>query len=408
MMTELGRVTEEVKTRCGSAEADEIVYGVDRSMGLKPGPKYVSADLTRYKMIEEGMFAYNPMRLNIGSIGYCSHKHAAGLVSPDYVVFKCDGNNLSSDFLYWYIQSEDWKTWTESAGVGSVRTRIYYRELAKMPITLPPIDIQNKIAHTLGVLDSKIQVNHNINQTLESIAQTIFKSWLVDFDPVKAKMEGREPEGIDAETAGLFPDKLVESELGMIPYGWEIESLSGIAKFLNGLALQKYPANEEEPAYPVLKIAELRGGFGDRTNRANKDVPGEYIVQDGDIIFSWSGSLLVKQWSLGEAALNQHLFKVTSVAYPKWFYYQWILHHLPQFQSIAAGKATTMGHIQRKHLDEAKVLVPPLELMRSVDTVLQPILAMQLENDLNSRTLGLLRETLLPKLISGEIQFPME
>jgi len=317
-------------------------------------------------------------------------------------------NRSDSHYLYYYLVSPYGQHQISLQTVGAVQAKLPLYGLGNIPVPWPGQNTRESMVDILGSIDDKIHLNHQINQTLESVAQTIFKSWFVDFDPVKAKLEGREPEGMDAETAALFPDRLAESELGLIPEGWEIKSLSGVATFLNGLALQKYPATEGEPYYPVLKIAELRSGFGARTNRANTDVPNDYIVQDGDIIFSWSGSLLVKQWSLGEAALNQHLFKVTSDSYPKWFYYQWVLHHLPEFQSIAAGKATTMGHIQRKHLDEAKVLVPSQDLMRSADSLIHTILEMQLNNDLTSRTLSNLRDVLLPKLISGEIQIPTE
>jgi len=330
-------------------------------------------------------------------------------VNQHVAIIRPNPDEFNPFFLWYWLVAQRTQEWLlVLASSGATRNALTKGMIEDLQVPKPHIDTQNYVAETLNYLTDQIHLNQQINQTLESIAQTIFKSWFVDFDPVKAKMVGREPEGMDAETAALFPDNLVESEIGMIPEGWEVKPLSGIATFLNGLALQKYPASEGDPYFPVLKIAELRGGFGSRTNKANTDVPNNYIVQDGDIIFSWSGSLLAKQWSLGEAALNQHLFKVTSDSYPKWFYYQWILHHLPEFRSIAAGKATTMGHIQRKHLNEAKVLVPPQVLMKSADSILRPILDMQLENDLNSRTLGELRDTLLPKLISGEIQIPME
>jgi type I restriction enzyme, S subunit len=272
------------------------------------------------------------------------------------------------------------------------------------PIAAPwaPLREQQAIAHVLGTLDDKIELNRRMNETLEEMARAIFKSWFVDFDPVKAKMDGRKPYGMDDETAALFPDSFEDSEIGRIPKGWSVHNLDGIAEFLNGLALQKYPAEGPE-ALPVVKIAELRNGISPKSGRASTDVPERYVVADGDLLFSWSGSLLAKLWSGGPGALNQHLFKVTSASHPRWFCYQWVLRHLPEFQRIAADKATTMGHIQRRHLAEAKTVSPPGPVLDGLGATIAPLIDRVVHNSLESRTLGSLRDALLPKLISGEL-----
>ena len=207
-----------------------------------------------------------------------------------------------------------------------------------------------------------------MNRTLEATARAIFKSWFVDFDPVRALIDGRQPEGMDAQTAALFPDAFEDSELGMIPKGWEIKTLDAIAQFLNGLALQKYPP-KDNGHLPVIKIAELRRGITEKSGKASLEIPEEYVIEDGDVLFSWSGSLVNCIWCGGKGALNQHLFKVTSEDYPKWFYYQWINYHLPNFQALAASKATTMGHIKRQHLTEALVIVPDEKILSAIDKV---------------------------------------
>ncbi|MFN5992074.1 MAG: restriction endonuclease subunit S, partial [Dolichospermum sp.] len=240
-------------------------------------------------------------------------------------------------------------------------------------------------------------------ETLEAMAKAIFKSWFVDFDPVSAKRSGRQPAGMDTATADLFPDEFEESSLGLIPKGWELKSLDEIANFLNGLALQKYPPNSEE-YLPVIKIAELRKGITEQSAKASIDIPSDYIVENGDILFSWSGSLVNCIWCGGKGALNQHLFKVTSTKYPKWFYYQWVNYHLPEFQFIAASKATTMGHIQRHHLKEAKVITPSFTLLSSMDKIMNPLFEQVINSNLESHILATLRDTLLPKLMSGEIR----
>ena len=239
-----------------------------------------------------------------------------------------------------------------------------------------------------------------MNETLEEMARAIFKSWFVDFDPVHAKAAGNAPAHMDADTAALFPSSFGDDGL---PEGWVNRPLDEIAEFLNGAAMQKFPSEGRE-FLPVIKIAELRSGLSSNTNRASLNVPEKYVISDGDVLFAWSGSLMQKVWTEGKGALNQHLFKVTSDNYQKWFFFYWIDHHMKWFQSIAASKATTMGHIQRKHLSEAEVCVPNESIMNCASDVISPLLEKQTQNSIESRTLAELRDTLLPKLMSGEIR----
>jgi len=210
---------------------------------------------------------------------------------------------------------------------------------------------------------------------------------------------------VKPEIAALFPDSFEPSELGEIPKGWRVDSLDGIANYLNGLALQKYPP-KNAGTLPVIKIAQLRKGDSYGADLCSANLPTDYIIQDGDVLFSWSGSLEVEIWCGGAGALNQHLFKVTSHRFKKWFFFLWTLHHLNDFRLIAADKATTMGHIQRKHLSDARVLIPSKPLMDSMDNLMDPLVERVVSCRLESRTLAALRDTLLPKLISGELRVP--
>jgi type I restriction enzyme S subunit len=237
--------------------------------------------------------------------------------------------------------------------------------------------------------------------TLEAMARAIFNSWFVDFDPVRAKAQGR-PSGLPEQLSDLFPDGLAESGQGEIPRGWKICGLDEIGRFLNGLALQKYPAMGGV-GLPVIKIAQLRAGNVEGADKASLDIPSDYIIADGDVLFSWSGSLECVLWTGGRGALNQHLFKVTSQTYPKWLYYLWIHHHLREFRHIAAAKATTMGHIQRHHLSGAKVILPTPELLAEAGKHIAPLIDAVISTRLESRALGEIRNALLPKLVSGEL-----
>ena len=296
--------------------------------------------------------------------------------------------------------------------------------LRELEVPVPPLPVQRAIAHILGTLDDKIELLRRMNETLEAMARALFKSWFVDFDPVidnaletgnpipdeikeKAKRRlalGERRKLLPEHIRRLFPDRFVDSELGPIPDGWKIKSLDEIAEYLNGIAWQKYRAKEGEPSLPVIKIRELREGITPASDRASMDVPEEYIVEDGDVLFSWSGSLLVKIWCGGQGVLNQHLFKVSSKRYPKWFYYLWTSEHLDRFRRIAADKATTMGHIKRAHLSESHVIVPDSTLLSQMTSIIEPIIEQRVANEIACRTLANIRDALLPKLVSGEIR----
>jgi type I restriction enzyme S subunit len=291
---------------------------------------------------------------------------------------------------------------------GTTVVGIRQSELRKVNVVSPPLAEQRAIAGVLGALDDKIELLGAQNRTLEAMARTLFRSWFVRFDPVPERAAGAGVLPLSPEVAALFPAALVDSALGPIPQGWRVLPLDEIADYLNGLALQKYPAQSGDEYLPVIKIAELRRGVTENSGRANLDLPAKYIVDDGDVLFSWSGSLEVVLWSGGRGALNQHLFKVTSATFPRWFYYFWTLHHLPEFQAIAASKATTMGHIQRHHLKQAKVIVPPDETLAAMGEIFSPLLERVLSNLKEARTLAALRDELLPRLLSGALRVPPE
>ena len=189
-----------------------------------------------------------------------------------------------------------------------------------------------------------------------------------------------------------------------IPANWTKSSLLGIADYLNGLAMQKYRPAEGAQGLPVLKIKELRQGSCDANSElCSPSIKPEYIVHDGDVIFSWSGSLLVDFWCGGICGLNQHLFKVTSKTYDKWFYYAWTNHHLQKFAAIAADMATTMGHIKREELSKAEVLIPSRSDYERIGSLLAPLYDLVISNRIENRKLASLRDELLPQLMTGQI-----
>ena len=306
--------------------------------------------------------------------------------------------------LYAFLGTQFQETLRVRTVHGSTVDRIPLIEMPSFPIHVPrDITEQCAIAHVLGTLDDKIELNRRMNATLEAMARALFRSWFVDFDPVRAKMEGRDT-GLPKDIADLFPARLVSSQLGEIPEEWQIRPLDSVAHFQNGLALQKFRPSQSEARLPVVKIAQLRTGEADSGEWARATNKREFIIDNGDVVFSWSGSLLVQMWHGGRAALNQHLFKVTSKRYPKWFYLHSILSHFPEFQRIARDKATTMGHIRRHHLTDALCAVPPDRFVNGISRIFERLLERQGVNEVERRTLATLRDALLPRLVSGEMR----
>ncbi len=245
-------------------------------------------------------------------------------------------------------------------------------EIYGIDVEIPSIIEQKKVVKILDSLENKILINNEINDNLEQQAQAIF-----------------EKEFLEVQT---------------LPEGWKQASLIDIAEYLNGLAMQKYRPSDREIGIPVLKIKELRQGCCDDSSElCSPNIKSNYIIHDGDVIFSWSGSLLVDLWCGGICGLNQHLFKVTSTKYDKWFYYAWTKYHLNRFIAVAADKATTMGHIKRDELKKAKVLIPEEGAYKRIGKLLKPTYDLIITNRIENKQLSMARDTLLPMLMAGKI-----
>lgn len=314
----------------------------------------------------------------------------------------CIGRGLSAlsmkngnrEFLYYLIQHNRQRLKQIFESEGTVFGCVNKDGLNNFEVLLPESDSEQRaLSKILTDLDGKIELNYQMIQTLKAITQTLFKQWFVDF-------EFPDDHGRPYRSSG---GKMIDSEVGEIPDGWKVKPLDQVAEFLNGLALQKYPHRGDE-YLPVIKIRELNQGITKSTDKAAVDIGKAYIVDDGDILFSWSGSLQVCIWCDGKGALNQHLFKVTSDDYPKWFYYQWVKFYLPEFQQIAQGKATTMGHIQRHHLSASLVTVPTERTFEMMNRVMVSLMDQVIVNGIEIRKLSAIRDSLLPKLMSGVLR----
>lgn len=361
------------------------------------------------RKVSENDIIYSTVRPSQQHYGFIKEHVKNMLVSTGFSVISVNERKAYPKFIYYCITQNKYTEKLQTIAEQNVSTypTIKPSDLGNLAIPLPPLDVQKRIAGILGALDDRIDVLRRENVVLEQMAQAVFQSWFVDFDIVRAKAAGT-PESevcekyhISPELYALFPSALTPDNL---PLGWEKKSLPEIATYLNGLPLQKFPPKNEDEFLPVIKIAELKARSVVGADKASTDIDSKYIIDDGDVIFSWSGSLAVDIWCCGKGALNQHLFKVFSSDYPKWFYYLWTKSYLFQFQQIAAGKATTMGHIQRAHLEEAKANVPSEKILEVTDKIISPLIEKIIENSKQIRALSATRDALLPKLMNGEIE----
>lgn len=335
-------------------------------------------------------------------------------------------SELEPEYVGYYLRSPIFRQSMLAFSTMSTRASLNNEMISRLEISYPDRKIQKQIANILLSLDEKIAISRAINQTLEQMSQTLFKSWFVDFDPVidnaldagnpipealQSRAELRQKfrnsadfKPLPANIRALFPAEFEETDLGWTPKTWKVESLNRIANFQNGLALQKFrPRNNEEEYLPVLKIADLRAGYINNEERATIDIIDSCKVYDGDMIFSWSGTLMIDIWTGGNAALNQHLYKVTSPKYPQSFYLMWTKQHLSRFQHIAEAKAVTMGHIKKGDLNDSLCLVPSSLLVDKYDSIVGKYFTKIKNQRLLNNELTALRDTLLPKLISGEL-----
>jgi type I restriction enzyme S subunit len=375
-----------------TALCTDISYGYTESAKLeKVGPKFL-----RITDIANG-------RINWGNVPFCpisesdfnKYKLLPGDIviartgattganytikkgDPSYLVFasyliryKIDRTKAEPSFIGQLLRSANWQDYVDAIAGGSAQPGANAKQLGSFEILLPEIPEQTAIASVLSSLDDKIDLLHRQNATLEKMAETLFRQWFVE----EAKEE------------------------------WANRPLSSIAVFLNGLACQKFPPKNELEKLPVLKIKELSEGITDNSDFATTDVKSEYIIMNGDVIFAWSASLMVKIWDGQDCILNQHLFKVTSKDYPKWFYFLWCKFHLSEFISIAASHATTMGHIKRRDLNEAMVSVPSLVEMSEMTLIIEPLIDKLIVNNKQINLLVSYRDNLLKKLMSGDVK----
>lgn len=321
-------------------------------------------------------------------------------IAQDMVALRPHRERVDPDYLLAALRSKEFKEQVEGLHVGTLIPHLKKSDFHRLRVPLPPLLIQQEIGGFYCDLSRRIELNRRMNRTLVAAAAAIFKSWFVDFDPVVAKVDGREPFGMGAETAALFPAHFTESAVGSTPEGWELGSIQQIARYING---RNFTKGATGTGRMVIRIAELNTGLGGSTVFNDVDAHSDNVAFPGDLLFSWSGSLDVYRWHREEALVNQHIFKVVYSEYPQWFVFHHLREAMPLFQGIAADKATTMGHIKREHLSHADVVLPPRPVLDAAGHYIGPLYDKVHQNERESLALTKIRDMLLPRLLSGEL-----
>lgn len=294
-------------------------------------------------------------------------------------LFVSDFHGNDERFVSYFLRCAGLGAHDGAAAVPGINRNVLHR----LPARRPPLQTQRKIAAVLSAYDSLIENNRRRIQCLEETAQRIYREWFVDF---------RYPGHEDV--------RMMNSELGLMPEGWNVRAFSDLGVYVNGFAFK--PADWGTDGPPIIKIRELKNGVTDDTPRFDGNLPAKYVISDGDLLFSWSAHLDAYLWTGGTAWLNQHLFRVDALDdIPTAFLFHALRERMGEFRSLSQG--TTMRHIKRSALSQVMSVIPPPSLRHQFAEFVEPIdgLALALVRETqNSRET---RDLLLPRLVSGEL-----
>ena len=353
-------------------------------------------------------------RCNPGETAYVP----AGLecaLGQNLVLLRADGKKLFPPFLRWLVRGTDW--WEQVGtfiNVGAVFDSLKCADIPNFSMPLPPLAEQKAIAAVLGALDDRIELNRRINATLEAMARALFQSWFVDFDPVRAKLDGRQPVGLDPATAALFPDSFQDSEVGNIPKGWEVAKLKDLTSKIGSGATPRGGSEvyvEEGPALirsqNVYDYEFRWPGLARLTDKSAEELKNVEVMKN-DVLLNITGDSILRTCVVDPAALparvNQHvaIIRATNGISAHYLHLYLVQESMKSFL-IGMSAGATRHAITKGHLESIDVLKPSALVLKAFEQRTTPWFAQIDANRSQSRTLANLRDMLLPKLLSGEL-----
>lgn len=330
-------------------------------------------------------------------------------VGQNLVLLRSKGTKVYPPFLRWLTRGPEWWDQIEKyLNYGAVFDSLKCADVPNIMLTIPPLPEQRRIAHVLGTLDDTIDLNRRMNATLEAMARALFRSWFVDFEPVRAKAEGREPAGMDATTAALFPDAFEESELGEIPKGWRFGSLKDIAS--NPRWGVKPGVAAGETPYIGLEHMPRRSVSIGEWGCAADIQSNKFAFREGEFLF---GKLRPYFHKVGIAPIDGVCSTdILVVAPQKDIWSSFVLMTISSDEFVdytsSASTGTKMPRTSWEIMTGYPIVLPPVDIVSSYETSIHAVITRIIQNIFESRTLAALRDSLLPKLISGEVRVPAD
>jgi type I restriction enzyme S subunit len=344
----------------------------------------------------------------IGSVARVPASVLSGRLTQDTVKLEFrNPNHEIADYIYWLLRTPQYRDYCEGHATGSAVVALSRDDFLSYPV--PPFTVtRRRIVETLGRVESKIELNRRMNATLEAIARAFFKSWFVDFDPVRAKLDGREPTGLNPETSGLFPEQLEESRLGHLPKGWRVCTLSEIA---NNVSVTFDFRRAPEVVF-INTGDVLEGDFLHSKRSPHASLPGQAkkSIRPDDILFSEIRPAN-KRYAYVDFDSSDYvvstkfmIIRGSKEVHPR-FLYRVITakEALDEFQVQAESRSGTFPQVTFDSISHMTIVVPPIEVQVAFQQAVGKLDAQIKVNKQQTHTLAALREALLPKLFSGEI-----
>ena len=342
---------------------------------------------------------------SIGRVALCDRpdvciNQSVALLQPN--------ERIEPRFLKFLLEVPHYQQRMEGDADGTTIKHIYITRVDKMQVAVPPIAEQKAIAAVLGTLDDKIELNRRMNATLEAMARALFQSWFVDFDPVRAKLDGREPTGLDPATAALFPERLEDSLLGHIPKGWEVKAVGDIG----GVICGKTPPTSVSDYYgddiPFITIPDMHGNvFGAATARklshAGANSQANKTLPPGSLCVSCIATPGLVVITSEDSQTNQQINSVVPHQKEETYFWYWVMTGLGAEIASSGSGGSVLVNLSKGRFETLQVIKPLHALIRAYHTTVRPLFETILANTHQSRTLATLRDTLLPKLLSGKL-----
>lgn len=318
-------------------------------------------------------------------------------------------NEIDKEFLYFLLRSKEYRHHVVSGATGTTVKHTSPTKILSYEFQLPPIEVQRKVAKSLITLEQKATINSKCNETLEEMAQAIFKSWFVDFDPVKAKMKGEQPEGMDATTASLFPEKLVESELGLIPEGWEVSTLSSLIQLTGGGTPKRSEETYWNGDIPWFSVRDVPSGSNVFVVDTDEKITELGLNKSSTKLLPKGTTIITARGTVGKLALvgtdmcmNQSCYGIRGKEVGDFYNYFNLNEAVSTLQRNTHG--AVFDTITTKTFDTYSMPFGGVELANKFDSIVAPLLQKIEANVRQNIELSTLRDTLLPKLLSGEIE----